>query len=160
MPLVTPFANDPLNDGRQSPRAMRVRRGVQIMLHERGIASAAEMVLANGRRADLVGLARDGAIVIVEIKSSPEDMRADTKWPDYRAFCDRLFFATLPDVPQSPFPADCGFIRADSHGAEIIVDAPDRRLAPARRRAMTLRFARFAADRLMSAEWSSAGRAR
>ncbi len=155
MPLVTTYASNPLDDGRQSMRAMRIRRGVQIMLGDEGIAAVAEMTLANGRRADLVGLSRDGTVTIVEIKSSPEDLRADHKWPDYREYCDRLFFATLPDVPQSLFPTDCGFIRADAHGAEMLVDAPEHRLAPARRKAMTLRFARFAADRLMAAEWAA-----
>lgn len=151
MPLVS-AATHPLSDGRQSARAMAVRRGVGIMLTGQGFAHVPEMRLANGRRADLVALGGDGTIVIVEIKSSPADMMADHKWPDYRAFCDRFFFATLPDVPQALFPGACGFIRADAHGGDIVVPAPEHRLAPARRRAMTLRFARFAAARLVAAE--------
>lgn len=157
MPLVSAFASSPLADGRQSARALAVRRGVQIMLTERGFAHVPEICLANGRRADLVALGGDGTIMIVEIKSSPQDMLADHKWPDYRAFCDRLYFATLPDVPQALFPDDCGFIRADAHGAEMLAPAPEHRLAPARRKAMTLRFARFAAERLVAAEWAHSG---
>jgi len=155
MPLVSAATAHPLVDGRQSDRALAVRRGVQIMLTEMGFSHVPEMTLANGRRADLVALGADGTIMIVEIKSSPEDMLADRKWPDYRGFCDRLCFATLPDVPQALFPADCGFIRADAHGAACLVDPPEHRLAPARRKAMTLRFARFAAERLLAAEWAS-----
>ncbi|WP_424993324.1 MmcB family DNA repair protein [Oceaniradius stylonematis] len=157
MPLVSAVSINPLADGRQSARALRVRRGVQILLREMGLATVPEMTLASGRRADLVALAPDGGIVIVEIKSSPEDMMADAKWPGYRDYCDRLFFATLPDVPQHLFPDDCGFIRADGHGAAIVADAPEHRLAPARRKAVTLRFARFAAERLLAAEWASGG---
>ena len=155
MPLVSALSAHPLSDGRQSDRALAVRRGVQIMLTEMGFAHVPEMALANGRRADLVALGTDGSIMIVEIKSSPEDMLADRKWPDYRGFCDRLSFATLPDVPQALFPADCGFIRADAHGATCLVEPPEHRLAPARRKAMTLRFARFAAERLLAAEWAA-----
>lgn len=155
MPLVSAATAHPLSDGRQSGRALAVRRGVQIMLTEMGFAHVPEMTLASGRRADLVALGGDGTIMIIEIKSSPEDMLADRKWPDYRSFCDRLSFATLPDVPQALFPADCGFIRADGHGAACLVESPEHRLAPARRKAMTLRFARFAADRLLAAEWAS-----
>ena len=152
MPLVTPYVQNPLEDGRQSVRALNVRRGVQILLSELGLVHVPEMTLANGRRADLVALGGDGAIWIIEIKSSLEDLRADHKWPDYRQFCDRLFFATLADVAQAPFPPDCGFIVADGHGGAILREAPEHRLAPARRKAMTLRFARFAANRLLAAE--------
>lgn len=157
MPIVSAISTNPLADGRQSARAMSVRRGVQIMWRDMGFSTVPEMTLASGRRADLVALGPDGGIVIVEIKSSPEDMMADVKWPGYRDYCDRLFFATLPDVPQHLFPADCGFIRADAHGAAIVADAPEHRLAPARRKAVTLRFARFAAERLLAAEWASGG---
>src|ERR1700730_7259569 len=48
-----------------------------------------------GRRADIVALATHATIHIVEIKSSVADFRADTKWRDYRASCDRLFFEIL-----------------------------------------------------------------
>lgn len=157
MPIVSALSINPLADGRQSARALSVRRGVQIMLQDMGFATVPEMTLASGRRADLVALGTDGGIVIIEIKSSPEDMMADAKWPGYRDYCDRLFFATLPDVPQQLFPGDCGFIRADAHGAAIVVDAPEHRLAPARRKAVTLRFARFAAERLLAAEWAAGG---
>lgn len=119
-----------------------------------GVAHVAELTLANGRRADICGIFKDGTIWIVEIKSSIADFNTDSKWPDYRDFCDRLFFATLPDVPASIFPEDCGFICSDAHGAELLRDAPEHRLAPARRKAMTLRFAQFAAYRLYTAELS------
>ena len=52
-----------------------------------------------GRRADIVALATDATIHIVEIKSSVADFRADTKWRDYRANCDRLFFAIPRPCP-------------------------------------------------------------
>lgn len=152
MPLIDLHARNPLEDRRQSTRALRIRRGVQLLLSEMGATHIPELTLASGRRADIIALFRDGTIWIVEIKSSIEDLRADTKWPEYRDYCDRLFFATLGDVPEEVFPQDCGFICADEHGAETLRDAPEHRLAAARRKAVTLRLAQAAAQRLYLAE--------
>jgi hypothetical protein len=154
MPLVSPVRSSPLVDGRQSENAMLVRRGVQRLFLEMGLAVVPELPLASGRRADLVALTRNGEIWIVEIKSSIEDWKADRKWPIYRDHCDRLFFATHPGVPADIFPTDCGFILSDGYGAEIIRDAPEHRLAGATRKAMTLRFARVSAARMTLAELS------
>lgn len=132
---------------------MMVRRGVQRRLQDMGVSLLPEMPLASGRRADLVGLTDRGAIWIVEIKTSLEDFRIDRKWPEYRLHCDRLYFATHTGVPTAIFPGDCGLILADGYGAEILRDAPEHALAPATRKAMTLRFGRLAAARLQQAEW-------
>jgi hypothetical protein len=111
-----------------------------------------EISLASGRRADLVSLTRAGELWIVEIKSSIEDFRVDRKWPEYRTFCDRLFFATHPGVPAEIFPAECGFILSDGYGAEMLREAPEHRLTAATRKAMVLRLARAGAARLLAAE--------
>src|ERR1035437_1989838 len=74
-------------DGRQSETALFVARGTRRLLRALGFATVAELALPSGRRADIVGLAADGTIIIVEIKSSIADFRADSKWPDYRAHC-------------------------------------------------------------------------
>ncbi len=108
-------------------------------------------LLANGRRADVAGIARDGEIWIVEVKSCLEDFRTDQKWHEYRAFCDRLFFAVGPDFPREVLPPDTGLIIADRYGGEIVRPAPEHKLAAARRKAMTLRLARVAAFRLQAA---------
>ena len=78
------------------------------------------MTLRSGRRADLVALGADGAITIVEIKSSIEDFRADAKWQDYCLHADHFYFATGPHVPAEIFPAEAGLIVADPYGAEIL----------------------------------------
>lgn len=152
MPIVSPIPFNPLVDGRQSQAAMLVRRGVQRLLIALGAVAIPELPLASGRRADLMALTRKGDIWIVEIKSSVEDFRTDRKWPEYRRFCDRLFFATHPDVPAAIFPAEAGFILSDGYGAEILREAPEHRLAPAARKALTLRLARAGAARLTAAE--------
>jgi len=154
MPIIDLHSRNPLEDGRQSARALRIRRGVQMLLSELGAAHVPELTLASGRRADIIALFRDGSIWIVEIKSSIEDMKADSKWPEYRDYCDRLFFATLEDVPEAIFPNECGFIRADTYGAALMREAPEHKLAGARRKAVTLRIAQSAAQRLYTAELS------
>jgi hypothetical protein len=152
MPIISPYDKNPLIDGRQSNRALAVRRGVQTLLTQMGAAHVPELTLASGRRADLTAIFKNGTIWIIEIKSSVEDIRSDHKWPDYFDYCDQLFFATLDDVPQSLFPDEAGFILADSLGAAIIEDCPLQKLNAARRKAITLRFAQFAANRLHLAE--------
>jgi hypothetical protein len=137
-------------DGRQSETALAVARGTARLLHAHGYSVVSELGLPSGRRADLVALDASGEIWIVEIKSSVADFRADQKWQDYRAHCDRLFFATCQDVPCDIFPPDTGLIVADSFGAQIICEAPEHRLAAATRKAMMLIFARAAALRLQS----------
>jgi len=135
-------------DGRQSQTALAVARGTCRLLHSFGLSVISELPLPSGRRADLVGLGRDGEIWIVEIKSSVADFRADQKWMDYRLHCDRLFFATTLEVPCEIFPPDTGLMVADAFGAQIVCDAPEHRLHAATRKSMTLAFARAAAVRL------------
>jgi hypothetical protein len=135
-------------DGRQSPAAFDICRGVARLLRAHGLASVAEVALANGRRADVAGISDTGEIWIVEIKSSLEDFRSDLKWPEYREFCDRLFFAVAPSFPREVLPEDAGLIVADRYGGEILRPGPEHRLAGARRKAMTLRLVRTAALRL------------
>ena len=135
-------------DGRQSETALCVARGVRRYLAGLGYSSVAEVPLASGRRADLVALGDKGDILIVEIKSSVADFRADRKWPDYRLHCDRMFFAIPDHVPAAIMPEDAGLIVADAYGALLVRDAPEHRLAAATRKAMTLRYARAAAERL------------
>jgi len=137
-------------DGRQSPTAFAIARGTARYLHALGYCVIGELPLPSGRRADLVALGGDGEIIIVEIKSSIADFRADQKWTDYRRHCDRLYFATVLDVPRGIFPADAGLIVADAFGASIIAEAPEHRLPAATRKTVVLRFAHAAALRLQA----------
>ena len=114
---------------------------------------ATPLPLVDGRQsqtASTIALGGDGEIVIVEIKSSVADFRADQKWMDYRLHCDRLFFATIVDVPCDIFPRDAGLIVADAFGASIVCEAPEHRLPAATRKTVMLRFAHAAALRLQA----------
>lgn len=138
----------PRRDGRQSDTAFATQRGVCRMLRQRGFASLCELPLADGRRADIMALGDRGEIWIVEIKSSPEDFYADHKWPFYVEFCDRLYFAIPPFMDPAIIPPAAGLIVADGFGAEVLRDGACQPLVAARRKAVTLRFARAAAFRL------------
>jgi len=126
-----------------------IARGVVRLLAEHDRPSITEVRLKNGRRADVMSLAKDGEIWIVEVKSSVADYRSDSKWQDYLDFCDRYFFAVPTDFPQELIPEDCGLIVADAFGGEFLRHPDLSKLTAARRRAVTLRFARMAATRLL-----------
>ena len=136
-------------DLRQSPTALRVQRGVMRLLREQyDFCCFAEVPLANNRRADVLGVGPKGEIWIVEIKSSLIDFQVDAKWPHYKDFCDRFFFAKPPELDPDIFPASEGLIAADAHDAAVLRMAGHFPLAGARRKAMLLKLSRLGADRV------------
>src|ERR1700691_1338857 len=90
--------------------AALLARGVCRALEQLGYASLIEVPLANRRRGDIFALGRGGDLVIVEIKSSVADFRADRKWIEYRAFADRFYFAVPTNFPAALIPEECGLI--------------------------------------------------
>jgi len=129
--------------------AAGLSRGLSRYFSDLGQVCISEFRLKSRRRADIVALDRTGIFTIVEIKSSRTDFMTDHKWQDYLEFCDRFYFAVDQSFPNELIPANCGLIIADEYGAEIIRDCPTEKLHAARRKAMSLRFARTAARRLM-----------
>ena len=123
-------------------------RGVTRLLADHGLSSLLEVPLANGRRADIMGLTASGEIWIVETKSCLEDFAVDSKWPEYREYCDRFYFAVTEDFPRELIPENVGLIVADGFGGAILRECAAQPLAGARRKAVTLVFARLAALRL------------
>ena len=122
-------------------------RGVCRHMVDLGYAVLTEFSLANGRRADVIALAGDGSFAIVEVKVSVADLQGDVKWPEYEPFCDRLYFAVPADFPHELVPDDAGLMVADAWGAAEIRPAPETGMHASRRKALTLRFARAAAER-------------
>jgi hypothetical protein len=133
---------------RQPATAVMLARGVCRALAQLGYASLLEFPLANRRRADILALGKTGDLMIIEIKSSVADFRADRKWAFYRDFADRLYFAVPNGFPLLLIPEECGLIVADSFDAAVLRHGILTPLAPARRRTLTLRFALAAASRL------------
>ncbi len=124
-------------------------RGVSRLLSEMGYACLAEFRLRSGRRVDVAGLDGRGKLVVVEIKRSVADYRADAKWPEYLDYCDAFYFAVPEVFPLDILPDDTGLMMADRFGAEIVRPAPaNPPLHASRRREVTIRFAQAAANRL------------
>lgn len=127
----------------------RLARGVCRLLADHGYRALCELALGDGRRADVFAIDRRGDILIVEVKSTVADFRADGKWPAYLASCDRFAFAVPADFPLAVLPAEAGLIVADAYGGAVIrPPMPAMALPPARRKALLVRFARTAAARL------------
>jgi hypothetical protein len=130
-----------------------VLRGTCRWLLRAGVSPLAEVPLAGGRRADILGLDAAGRLTLVEIKVSLADLRGDRKWPDYLDHCDRFFWAVPPGLPIDDLhtdafrPQETGLLVADRFDAEAMREAPWRPLNPARRKAVTLNLARRAAHR-------------
>lgn len=135
----------------------RLARGVCRAFALRGCATLTEFTLKSGRRADVIALDAAGELTIVEVKSSRADFTSDGKWGDYLGFCDRFYFAVPADFPHELLPEDCGLIVADAYAAEILRSAPVDKLPASRRRAVTLRFAQLAGQRLLRLSDPGAG---
>ena len=134
-----------------SGRAAEIVRGAQRMFGELGLASLTEVTLANGRRADVMAVGSKGEIVIVEVKSCLQDFQTDQKWPEYAPYCDRFYFAVDCDFPKDRIPDHAGLMVCDGFGGAVLRECQPELLNAARRKAVTLSFARLAAARLMRA---------
>ena len=128
-----------------------VTRGAARLMADLGYAPLLEVCLPNGRRADVMALGPRGQIAICEVKSGVEDFRVDQKWGEYRPYCELFFFAVAPEFPRQILPDEPGLIVADGFGGAVVREAPLSPLAPARRKALTLAFARLGAMRTLRA---------
>ena len=128
---------------------LSVTRGAARLMLDMGYAPLLEVCLPNGRRADVMALGPKGDIVICEVKSGIEDYRVDRKWHEYLPYCDRFAFAVAPEFPREILPEEPGLIVCDGFGGAVLRDAPATPLAPARRKALTLAFARLGALRTL-----------
>jgi hypothetical protein len=125
-------------------------RGVCRHLRGHDFACIEEMVPAPGLRVDVMAVGPRGEVWVVECKSSRADFASDAKWGGYLQWCDRYFWAVDAAFPTELLPDGTGLMIADGYDAEIVRLGPETRLASARRRATTLRFARHAALRLQA----------
>jgi hypothetical protein len=123
-------------------------RGVCRHLAGHGFATLEEFTPERGKRLDVMAMGPKGEFWIVECKSSRADYASDGKWPGYLDWGDRYFWAVGADFPVELLPEETGLIIADGYDAEILRMGPETRLAGARRKAVTQRFARVAALRL------------
>jgi hypothetical protein len=130
------------------PDATQLARGICRALEDWGFGALTEFSLNNGRRADVIAMDGAGRFVIVEIKTSEADFRADKKWQDYLDFCDLFYFAVPVEFPKQLIPEDCGLLVADAYSAAVLREPGETAMHPNRRKAQILRFALTATLRL------------
>jgi len=128
-----------------------VTRGVARLFLSIDLTPVREVTLKGGRRVDVVGVGKSGEIVVAEVKSCLNDFRSDRKWREYLDHCDRFFFAVDEAFPNELLPSDVGLIVADKYGGAIVRPSPELSLNAARRKALHIKIARTAADRLARA---------
>jgi hypothetical protein len=109
-----------------------VARGVSRLLLEDGYSPILEFTLPNGRRLDVAAIGPGGEMLGVE----------------YLDYCDLFYFAIPPDFPDEHVPLQTGLIVADRYGGAIVKEAQAQALHASRRKAVTVSFARCAAERL------------
>jgi hypothetical protein len=143
--VVPPMPSAPLAPGQL------LARGVCRHLASLGFSSVEELVPAPRLRVDVMALGPAGEFWIVECKSSRADFTGDAKWRGYLPWCDRFFWAVDADFPVELLPGDTGLILADGFGAEVVRMPEEVPLAPARRKALTRKFAHHAARRWLAA---------
>ena len=144
LPAGTGYSEHMKNNG------VLLARGVCRFLRQAGYGTLTEFTLRNRRRVDVIALAEDGRIVVVEVKSSEADFRADAKWRDYLGFCDAFYFAVPEGFPRQLIPEECGLLVADGFGAETLREPDQGKVNPARRKSLITRFARTASLRLQA----------
>ena len=125
------------------PPGKLLARGVCRHLISLDFMPMTEHVPETGLRVDVIALGPKGEIWIIECKSSRADYLSDRKWQGYLPWCDRFFWAVDQDFPLELLPEAEGIILADGYGAAIMREAPERRLAPARRHAVGRRPSAF-----------------
>ena len=125
-------------------------RGVCRHLRQHDFATLEEFVPQRGLRVDVMALGPKGEIWVIECKSSRADFNADAKWQGYLEWSDRYFWAVDGLFPTDLLPEGTGLIIADAYDAEILRMGPETKLAAARRKVLTRKFARNAAQRLQT----------
>jgi hypothetical protein len=123
-------------------------RGVCRHLRAHDFMTLEEFTPERGKRLDVMALGPKGELWVIECKSSRVDFTSDAKWEGYLEWGDRYFWAVDEDFPTELLPDDTGLIIADAYDAEILRFGPETKLAGARRKVVTQKFARHAAARL------------
>ncbi|KIT16663.1 MmcB family DNA repair protein [Jannaschia aquimarina] len=140
-------ASDPAGSPPLQPGQV-LARGVARHLRDHDFACLEEFVPERGLRMDLLAVGPKGELWCIECKSCRADFTSDGKWEGYLPFADRFFFAVDCDFPTEILPDAAGLIIGDGFGAEVVRMPEAMPVATARRRKLTHRFARVAAQRL------------
>ena len=107
-----------------------------------------EFKLKNRRRVDLVISNDKGWILIIEIKSSPEDFLSDKKWSEYIDWADQFYFGVAHNFPISILPKEHGIITTDGFDVYQAQPSPVQKLNGSRRNNLIRKMAKVSMRRI------------
>lgn len=143
--------------------AAHIKQCVARYYHKKLWFTASEVgVCKHGRlRADLIASNMGAYLVIVEVKSSVADFRADKKWHKYAEFANKFYFAMAPDVYEkvkAKIPAGVGvFLVYDTGHTKIKARAKHAEVSPEVRLNMLTRLAYRGNDTLYQRKSKTSG---
>lgn len=107
-----------------------------------------EFKLKNRRRVDLVTINDKGWIIIIEIKSSPEDFLSDKKWGEYIDWADQFYFGVAHNFPIGILPKEHGIITTDGFDVYQARPSPVQKLNGSRRNNLIRKMAKASMRRI------------
>ena len=107
-----------------------------------------EFKLKNRRRVDLVISNDKGWILIIEIKSSPEDFLSDKKWSEYIDWADQFYFGVAHNFPIGILPKEHGIITTDGFDVYQAQPSPVQKLNGSRRNNLIRKMAKASMRRI------------
>ena len=107
-----------------------------------------EFKLKNRRRVDLVITNDKGWIIIIEIKSSPEDFLSDKKWSEYIEWADQFYFGVAHNFPIGILPKEHGIITTDGFDVYQAQPSPVQKLNGSRRNNLLRKMAKASMRRI------------
>ena len=126
----------------------RITDAIARSYHEQGDGVLRELKLKNRRRVDLVITNDKGWIIIIEIKSSPEDFLSDKKWSEYIEWADQFYFGVAHNFPIGILPKEHGIITTDGFDVYQAQPSPVQKINGSRRNNLIRKIAKASMRRI------------
>ncbi len=126
----------------------RITDAIARSYYEQGDGVLREFKLKNRRRVDLVTINEKGWIIIIEIKSSPEDFLSDKKWGEYIDWADQFYFGVAHNFPIGILPKEHGIITTDGFDVYQVQTSPVQKLNGSRRNSLIRKMAKASMRRI------------
>ena len=128
--------------------AQRITDAIARSYYGQGDGVLREFKLKNRRRVDLVITNDKGWIIIIEIKSSPEDFLSDKKWSEYIDWADQFYFGVAHNFPIGILPKEHGIITTDGFDVYQAQPSPVQKLNGSRRNNLIRKMAKASMRRI------------
>ena len=126
----------------------RITDAIARSYYSQGDGVLREFRLKIKRRVDLITMTNKGWITIIEIKSSPEDFRSDSKWGEYIDWADQFYFGVAHNFPIDILPKEHGIITTDGFDVYQAQPSPVQKLNGSRRNNLIRKMAKASMRRI------------